>query len=363
MIAATMSTIPARRSEFISLVHRILREQTVPVDALYVCLHGYETIDPSLPCEPRLRYRLGKAEEGPWVRYTIAEHLADDDILVTLDDDTIYPADYIERGLADLARMRGNSVVCYGGLRWSPFAHEFRYYGHERVLIRPSTELRRDFRVAILQGICSFMRAQDVKHAVQLTLPGFNTNDDLMISYHLWQTGRKIYCCPKDENWIRQTEQASASHALAVRDKSARSETFYRMVYELGFDPTADWMEEFHSVERHVVVLSNTIPSIQDSDLHSKLVQGWDRDTMVHVVAQVRHSQLSEVPPPGNTPYVVHPSPVPDEGGRMQRVPLVRKWRNWRIQRAARLTLAQRLTAILDKLPHAKVVDLRNGTA
>jgi len=362
MIVASMSTIPERKEHFKTLVRRILHEQTVPVQKLVVCLHRYESISPDLPRDSRLEYFLSKPDQGPWVRYTVAERLADDDILVTLDDDTIYPANYIEKGIADLHRKGENAVVCYGGLRWSPLVDEYEYYGSTRKIILGDTPLERDFRVSVLQGICSFMRARDAKGSINLQIPGFNTNDDLMISHHLQKTGRIIYSCTKPGGWIQQTGDSQASHALAVYDKSVRRETFHRMVYQLGFDPSAGWLEEFLSSHEQVVVLAATCPMLPEGlILHEKILRLCGEGASVHVIAPVKNSSIPLIQSLVDMPYTFHPSPVMDDGGRFESVPLVQQWRQRRIERRARDTWKRTVSAIERKLGKPRIVDMRNG--
>jgi hypothetical protein len=361
MIVATMSTIPERRANFCSVLQRMLYEQTLGLDRMYVCLHRYQQIESWLPQDPRIRYYLGKPGEGPWVRYRVAEELDDDDVLLTLDDDTIYPTDYVETGLSDLRRVRDHAVVCYGGLRWDPFVCRFEYYTPYRTLILGSKGVKFPFRLAILQGICTFLRARVARGAIDLKLAGFNTNDDLMMSYHLQRQGVPIHSPAKPEGWITMTEDADASHALAVRDKCVRADTFHRLVYQLGFDPTAGWLEEMRAYPRHVLVLLDAVPC-DGSQLHRKLLDLCRSDTMVHVVAKVRQSKLPEVPLPFEFPYLVHPSPVLDEGGRFESVPLVTAWRTRRINRLAQRVYDERVQVFREKLPEATVIDLRDGT-
>ncbi len=362
MIVASMSTIPERKEHFKGLVKRILSEQTLPVDKLFVCLHRYGSINPDLPSDPRIEYSLSKPNQGPWVRYAVAEKLADDDVLATLDDDTNYPTNYFKKGVSDLQRVGNNAVVCYGGLRWNPLIDSFAYSGPERTLVLGYSKLQRDFRVSFLQGICSFMRARDAKGAIDLILPGFNTNDDMMISYHLQRTGRTIYCCVKDAGWITATEDAVAPHALFMRDGDTRQETFRRMVYELGFDPTAGWMEELTRVQRHIVVLAREIPLLSnDPSLHESVIRLCAEDRLVHVVAPVKSSQLAEVERFADLPYLVHPSAVPEGGRRFDALTLIRKSRARNLDTLSHKTWDRRLNAILTKLPHAQIVDWRDG--
>ncbi len=362
MIVATMSTIPERGRSFLSLLHRMLYEQTLHLDRLYVCLHRYDRIESWLPQDSRLRYTLGRASEGPWVRYRVAQELNDDDVLLTLDDDTIYPKDYVERSVADLRRVGARAVVCYGGLRWDPFVDQFEYYTPFRTLILGHMPLRSDFRVAILQGICTVMYAGDAKGAINLRLPGFNTNDDLLMSYHLQHRGVKILCCKKEAQWLTLTDDASAAHALVVRDKSVRAKTFHRMVYELGFDPTAGWLDEMRAFREHILVLADSNP-LREPELNENVTKLCGEKRMVHVLAPMGRSELAGLPLPSDLPYAIHPSPVPDRGGRFEAVSFVRRWRDARIRWQASQFWDKRMQAIVNKLPQTKLVELRNRDA
>lgn len=363
MIVASMSTIPERKGHFISLVRRILDEQTVPVIRLHVCLHRYKTLDTDLPTDPRIVYSFSRPDEGPWVRYAVADRLADDDILATLDDDTIYPRDYVEKGVADLKRKGENAVVCYGGLRWNPLVERYDYYGAERTIILGETKLDKDFRVSILQGICSFMRARDAKHVIDLKLPGFNTNDDLMVSLYLQKAGRVVYCCAKSGEWVQQTADSTASHALAIRDRSVRRQTFHQMVYELGFDPSAGWLDEFLQKRERILLVAPHWPPINGKSVFiDKALASYKDAGSVHVLAPVHQSSLIEVQQLSDLPYVFHPIASPDEGGRLDNNVLVRRWRMNRIRNMTRRNWLTRRKAIEAKLKPTKVVELWRQT-
>src|SRR5439155_13839042 len=110
------------------------------------------------------------------------------------------------------------------------------YSKHKR-LIDYTTRLDRDITVPVLLGGASFHHANSIKGSITLELPGFATNDDLMMSYHLQRTGVRIVCAAKPSQWIQITDAQCSSTALWRRDRSTREETFRRLVQEMHFKP------------------------------------------------------------------------------------------------------------------------------
>ncbi len=206
MIIASMSTIPQRKNSFLQIARSFLREQTQPVDHLHVWLYNYKQIDGDLPQDERLTYHLDPTNPGPWVRYRAADDLQDGDVFITLDDDLIYPPDYIETGIKWLKTQK-KSVICFGGICWDPLVERF-VYGLDRWQYMIEDSLSAVHRVAFLKGQGSFFWGGSVRNIIDLSLPGFNTNDDIMTSYRLQQRGAPILCAPKPAGWIRELESS-----------------------------------------------------------------------------------------------------------------------------------------------------------
>ena len=230
MIVASMCTIPSRKESFKQVVRCILYEQTRPVDRLHVWLNGYQALHGDLPQDPRLEYHLEPANPGPWVRYRVADTLDGNDILVTLDDDLLYPADYIEKGTSALLSYGSQRVaVCYSGICWDPLVTSFSY-GADRWQCLAENALTIPRPVALHMGQTSIFRAKHVRGTLNFALPGFYTNDDMMIGYQLQRRGVQIICCPKPAGWIRELADSRDEHALFIRDKATRVKTFQQMV-------------------------------------------------------------------------------------------------------------------------------------
>lgn len=361
MILASLCTIPQRAESFQQVVRRILHEQTQPVDGLHVWLNGYAQIGPELPQDRRLIYHLEPANPGPWVRYRPADYLDADDIFITLDDDLCYPPDYIERGLDQLQQNPG-CVICFGGILWDPLAAEFAY-GRDRWQFEIEQGLSTTRSISLLKGQGGFFRGNDAKDLIHFSLPGLKTNDDMMVSFRLQQRGVAIRCAPRPADWVLALPEARAPHALYRRDASTRHETFRRLVYELGFDPTAGCLDEFLALENRILVLADTCPPLPGSEtLEKELLRLAQEFAGVHLVAPVGVSQAGLVQQHVDIPYTIHTITAPDPGGRLNWLPPVRAWRNRQINRTKSLAFQQKIFKAFSQLNPTKVIDHKKVT-
>ena len=357
MIVASMCTIPSRKESFKQVVRCILYEQTRPVDRLHVWLNGYQALHGDLPQDPRLEYHLEPANPGPWVRYRVADTLDGNDILVTLDDDLLYPADYIEKGTSALLSYGSQRVaVCYSGICWDPLVTSFSY-GADRWQCLAENALTIPRPVALHMGQTSIFRAKHVRGTLNFALPGFYTNDDMMIGYQLQRRGVQIICCPKPVGWIRELADSRDEHALFIRDKATRVKTFQQMVENLGFDPTAGRLADILKKPRRLLVLADLCPPLPASEpLDEHLRRLCDDDVSVHLLAVVPASQAGKVQQYVNIPYEIHAVSIPEPGGRFDAFAPVRAWRNWRSLRSRRRNWVSRLKTSVSLLKPTQIL-------
>ena len=325
------------------------------MDQLHVWLNGYQSVVSDLPQESRLTYHLQPENPGPWVRYRVADSLDAEDVLVTLDDDLRYPTDYISRGVSELTTAGEETAVCFGGFRWDPLV-PIRSYGSDRLHYAFDDPLSGYKRLALLMGGVSFFQATTVKSPIELLLPGFRTNDDMMISYQLQRRNVRILCCPKPDGWIGEMDDSQSSQALFVRDSDVRYKTFGQMVEQLGFDPTAGHLTEFLGKPSHILVIAENCPPLPgSSELDRCLRSLCSEDVSVHLVAPVSVSQAGVVQRHVDVPYKMHAVPVPEPGGRLDWLPPIRTWRSHRVKNQTHHSVAKRIVAAKTKLHPDKV--------
>jgi hypothetical protein len=356
MIVASMSTIPIRKETFKQTARSILDEQTCPVDCLHVYLYGYAEIPSDIPQNPRVRYHLEYPTAGPWARYLVADTLQDNDYLVTLDDDMLYPSNYVETGLRELEHLGLKAMACFAGIRWDPLLDHFSY-SNDRWQSLPETALDVPHRAALPTGITSFFHASAVRGAIAFPVAGFHTNDDMMIGYALQKREIKIWCCPKPALWIRELETSRAPHALFRKDIKTRHLAFHQMVTRLGFDPTAGRLAEILAKPKRILVLADVCPPLDGSEqLDASLRQLCADDASVHLLASVPASQVGRVQQHVNTPYEIHAVSVPEPGGRFEQMLPVREWRTWRVTQIRRKTWKSRVKIAISMLKPTRVL-------
>ena len=322
MIVASLCTIPPRKESYQQVVRSILHGQTMPVDQLHVWLNGYSKIDSDLPQDPRLIYHLEPTNPGPWIRYKVADDLDDKSLLVTLDDDILYPEDYIAKGLYWLNRYKGKAVVCFAGIIWDPFQADFSY-GAKRFHFMVENPLS-DVRIAaLIGGGGSFFLSVAVRQVINFKLPGFRTNDDMMVSYALQNRQVPIYSCPKSAEWIREASTSRAPHALFHTDFITRQKTFTEMVHRLAFDPTVGVLKELRQRENRILIMGETCPPLPGGETLDHIArQSWDVNSSVHVLAGAPALLENTVQQYVDTPYLIHPVTCPEPDGRLNGIKL-----------------------------------------
>lgn len=361
MIVASMCTIPERKDTFQQVVRSILYEQTTPVDQLHVWLNGYTQIEADFAQDARLIYHLEPTNPGPWIRYKVADDLDDKSLLVTLDDDMLYPADYIAQGLYWINKYNDKVVASYTGMVWDPFQTSFSY-GVKRFQFMMEKPLHDVRQAALGGGGGSFFPSSVVRQVINLTLPGFRTNDDMMVGYILQKRHVSIYCCPKPVRWIREANTSRAPHALFRTNASIRQKTFAQLTNHLGFDPTAGMLKEIKRQKNRILILGDICPPLPDSEVLDQIARQYcNPDSSVHILAGTPASLEDEVQQYVDTPYFIHPVTYPEPGGRLNRFALVRTWRRWRVLRSVQFNWVERLSMINSRLQPTQTIDLRQS--
>lgn len=356
-----MNTIPSRKETFKQTVRSILHEQSRPVDRLHVYLYQYQHIHSDLPQDSRLEYHLEHPNAGPWARYIITDSLCDDDVLITIDDDTFYPSDYVATGLRELNHFVKGTTICFSGICWDPLADHYTYT-EDRWQSVSGTAFARHRIAAQQMGQTSFYWAKSVKNAIHIAVPGFNTNDDMMMCYALQQRNVRIWCCPKPAQWLKDLDTFNAPDALTKRDVQPRRQAFHDMVYKLGFDPSAGVLKEFLVKPRRVLVLADVCPPLAGSErLDESVRQLCAMDASVHLLATVPQSQVGKVQQYVTAPYEIHAVSVPEPGGRLDNLTPVKVWRNWRVARGRRTKWNRRLMLARERLKPTEMFRFRDG--
>lgn len=106
MIRAHLATFPERQDLLLEAVRSIAPQ----VDRLFVCLNEFTAPPPGLDEIPNLEYMIPDEDLKDAGKFAFP--VAEDDIVFTIDDDIIYPDDYVERtlGFTDQLDLEKNTL-------------------------------------------------------------------------------------------------------------------------------------------------------------------------------------------------------------------------------------------------------------
>ncbi len=116
MITASLTTVAYRRPALEQMLPTILPQ----VDRLNVFLEGYDTI-PDFLRDPRITVVAGR-DHPQWLElrsnsklFWIAQGLVDEGIHITVDDDILYPSDYVSQCASKIERYQRKAIVGFHG--------------------------------------------------------------------------------------------------------------------------------------------------------------------------------------------------------------------------------------------------------
>jgi hypothetical protein len=211
---ASLATIPGREHTLAGVIEA-LRPQ---VDTLCVSLNGHTR---SAYCEFSKRWpdvmfarALNNAGDAAKFRAPLLGY----DVHLTCDDDIVYPADYVERMVEELARARRDycaAAVCVHGARLKePFSDFYR----DRVSYHYGQALESAQRVQI-PGTGTFAYCPDDVRFTRYDFPHMNMAD-VQAAVRLMRAGIHVYAIARERGWLQAadpTNQDTIWHASTQR--------------------------------------------------------------------------------------------------------------------------------------------------
>jgi glycosyltransferase involved in cell wall biosynthesis len=110
-IVVVMPTLPHRQRSAQLVVRNLLKQGA---SLIVVHLNGHKSI-PGWAQQPRIKPVLHPQGTGPMVRWA---DIPDSDFVLSVDDDLIYPDDYIKQTVKHLLRVRRGRAISYHGTHW-----------------------------------------------------------------------------------------------------------------------------------------------------------------------------------------------------------------------------------------------------
>lgn len=192
MIRAHMATFPPRSAILMQTVASLLPQ----VDRLFLCLNQHDAIPPALAQDDRITAMIPDRDLRDAGKFAFVPD--DDDIVLTVDDDILYPPDYVARTLAQFDQLPaerhvlgylGNAWMAKGKLAqegWKNFMFHKRAPHAIKVDVLgtgTTCQLGRHLpRLDQIEGAAGFV---DLRHARLHT-----------------QAGRWMWSLPREEGWM-----------------------------------------------------------------------------------------------------------------------------------------------------------------
>ena len=200
------------------------------VDVLHVVLNGERYVPDHLPRLPNVRYHADGSDLGARAKLY---HLTDIDAEAAfgVDDDLLYPHDYVSHSLALLQTDPG-STYCYHGVRLN---ERYDTYRQSRAVWSGLRGLSGEpVRVHVLgTGTCFWSPHHALGGGPRWDDSPWPVRIDTPTGHRVWQRGGRVLCPPRRDPWIRAHRHADKACSI-VRMTSEDPSDIDRYVLEHG---------------------------------------------------------------------------------------------------------------------------------
>lgn len=198
-VTAIMPTIPSRASVAAKVVPRLLAQ----VSQLYLHLNGHGTV-PAWARHGKIRPIHHPVGTGPAVRFSILP--AKGQYVLFVDDDLLYPPNYVAESVAALNRLGPGTAIAYHGAAWRRGAPAT--FSGRRSILPFYAESRKDAPITYVGCGTLGLRLQDAR-LLDLKIPKmFEFEDDVWISSAIARAGLRAFRPASPKGWITATPAA-----------------------------------------------------------------------------------------------------------------------------------------------------------
>ena len=220
MILVCLSTVPGR-ADGLRQVLTALARQTLRPNYIYLVYDGYPAL-PMLPSVSGCEVCAERTAEAQGTMYRLRQATGelfgflDDAVLAVMDDDIVYPVDYLQRGVEHLNQYP-DDLVTYHGKVWPPGAAEPSYLRFQDFVGAPSLTHAPGVGVSLMH-----LRTARLLRPV-LAHPRFRHACDIGVGAALRLTGRAARVVPHRHEWLRDYREYPDSAWLTRRREQQRA--------------------------------------------------------------------------------------------------------------------------------------------
>lgn len=199
-VIGCMATMPTRLASFERMLASILPQ----LDRLHVFLDGFAEVPDCLAGRPKCLVEHVPAGSGlhNGSRFLVPARYGQEAIYVFLDDDLLYPGDYVARLVAGLARHGHRAIVGFhGGL----FRPPLESYVRDTKVLHFAAALKRDTPVDVLgSGTMAFHASVITPAPERWRHPRL---DDLSLALDAVAAGVRLIALRRPARWLRPIAQ------------------------------------------------------------------------------------------------------------------------------------------------------------
>lgn len=210
-VTAIMPTIPSRASVAAKVVPRLLAQ----VSQLYLHLNGHEEL-PTWARHPKIRPLRHPAGTGPAIRFSTLPKKGQ--YVLFVDDDLLYPADYVVQSVTALNRLGSGTAIAYHGSAWKRGAPPT--FNGGRSILPFYAGCPKDAPITYVGCGTLGLRLPDAAR-LDLKVPKtFEFEDDVWISSAIARAGLRVFRPSSPKGWIVATPAAyNGLYKAACKDK------------------------------------------------------------------------------------------------------------------------------------------------
>jgi hypothetical protein len=273
-VTVGLASIPERTNQLFATLLSIIHQ----VDHIYVYLNNYEVI-PDYLDHPKISVYTSETHGDLGAA---GKFFKIDDVKTgyyfTIDDDIIYPSDYVERIVATLQKYRNSAAVCVHG---SIFGSTIEWYFERTVVFDMRYALNQDMFVTLAGSGCLAFYRPNIRMRFDDYFP--EVMCDLKFSIIARQQGIPIISLARPADWLRPQDEMSKNNYYdgMLVDDGRRTEVAqkYDWSYAEYRNVIEEWLAKLNVSPSIAVQKYNLDKSfLRHLSSNEKLPRHWDTE-------------------------------------------------------------------------------------
>lgn len=206
MIEAGMAVIPSRFNNLYKSIPVILPQ----VDSLNVHINGYTGKTPEVLTDKKITVTVSEKNKNAFMKMS-AMPSSEADYFFTMDDDILYPPDYVMKMTGEVDKHGGYSVMCVHGSRFN--TDRIRGFINRRKMYSFWDKQGETVQVMMPgNGTCCYPRRAFLdKEVYEEGIQTYSDIDDIYMMCWLHKQGFSVYTVKRPQSWLKPLPSCGSS--------------------------------------------------------------------------------------------------------------------------------------------------------